>query len=360
MPRRRRNVLSQQFPGTKERFEYMNAELPTFPGQNLPNWHVKVTVEDSYGQILWHLRSTSLGRVSKYWLEWLSHFHAWNTIMGYVPLDDRKPFPWAKFVPSHTPRDPEENDMELIRSRQAYRREIAQTADRPVPNGYDETVILMEDEYPRRDEPRLLSDKRRREIWRAVFPRIPCQDRPFEIRVPNLHNPLEFSHDLDETNKLIGPTVKAEMVDGQDPQGRRVLVIAFGFASASLGSDTSVGLEEIATAYKVTFTWARETALSGRYSPLHETFGRFIASKAQSATLSTSLSGVPLSFNNAGQIDLDETLFGHMDKELALGPRFNQERYSIDRLTKWLNMNRTSLSAIEKACFLVVRCSEPE
>ncbi|KAK1963670.1 hypothetical protein LY78DRAFT_704987 [Colletotrichum sublineola] len=236
MPRYRRDVLAHQFHSTKERFKCLEAQLYACPGQDWPKWYVKNTTRISYCQVVEHLESTSLCRVSKHCFECLSHFRTWNKIMGYG--EPRLPTLFAKFVPSPESSNAEEDDAELIRYRQNDHRINAQTADRPLPDGYDETAILIDDEHSRCDEP------------------LPFQDRPFEIRAPNLYQSLKFSYDLNETNRLMGFTTKVEVFDGQDPHGRRVLVIAFGFTSGFPSSDTLAGREEIATAYKIALTWA--------------------------------------------------------------------------------------------------------
>ncbi|KAK6208053.1 hypothetical protein QIS74_13134 [Colletotrichum tabaci] len=272
----------QPFPETDRRLDYIKTEIVARTYNEWSPGEFDSKVEESFLEVKSHLVGTSLGLVSAYWLGWLVHFHVWDKAMKDVPFHDRKPFPWAKFVPSREPRNPDDESTEIITYRETPR---PLKVNQPFPPAYNIPACPMTDLFTRNDETGLLSTGRRREVWRAVFPADNYGVRPFEIRVPNLYHPLEFSYDLDEANRLMGPTAKAEVLDSEDPQGRRILVLAFGFTTGPRGPDTTVHLREIATAYKVTMGWARDTALSGVYRPLYKSFRRFKATKARLETL---------------------------------------------------------------------------
>ncbi|TQN64844.1 L-sorbose 1-dehydrogenase [Colletotrichum shisoi] len=276
------DIPTQPFPETDRRLDYIKAVIVARTCNEWSPGKFDSKVEESFLEVKSHLVGTSLGLVSAYWLGWLVHFHVWDKAMKDVPFHDRKPFPWAKFVPSREPQNPDDESTEIITYRESpHPLEVNQ----PFPPAYNIPACPMTDLFTRNDETGLLSAGRRREVWRAVFPVDNCGARPFEIRVPNLYHPLEFSYDLDEANRLMGPTAKAEVLNREDPQGRRILVLAFGFTTGPHGPDTTVHLREIATAYKVNMGWAQNTALSGVYTPLYKSFRRFKATKARLETL---------------------------------------------------------------------------
>ncbi|KAJ0166100.1 hypothetical protein CTA2_8646 [Colletotrichum tanaceti] len=271
------DVLTQPFPETDRRLDYIKTEIVarTYDGWSTVGFDSKIG--ESFLEVKSYLVGTSPGLVSAYWLGWLVQFHVWDKAMRDVPFHDRKPFPWAKFVPSREPRNQGDESTEIITCRELPR---PLKANQPFPPDYNIPASPMTALFTRNNKPGLLSNARRREVWRAAFPSDNCRVRPFEIRVPNIYHPLEFSYDLDEANRLMGPTAKAELLDFEDSQGRRILVLAFGFTTGPRGPDTTVHLREIATAYKIAVGWARDTALSGVYRPLYKSFRRFKATKA--------------------------------------------------------------------------------